>query len=233
MAALWPPREYCDLRSPRDHRCCIAMHRLLYNGISRKEGRRANTHHFPFFPPSPPFIPGGIPCLPCLLSGCQNAFLSSLIWKQESVCADVGGRRGGVAKCLSWLYMRGGGGRRGQICTWCVCSEPLIPQAEDERTDEQKKGHAPPLAAAAAAGGSDRDGRPTRLVCLPTRKAFVRRRWKKIRPPPPPFPPPFPLSPLLSDDKSLPSEKSTYVCTARAEGVVVWHLQRSSHDPTE
>ncbi len=144
-----------------------------------------------------------------------------------------------------------GGGGSPNVCLGSICEEeeeeeaksvrgvcaqsPLYPKPKTNETTNRKRGTlflSPPPPP--PQGRSDRDGRPTRLVCLPTKKAFGRRRWKKIRPPPPPpFPPPFPLSPLLSDDKSLPSEKSTYVCTARAEGVVVWHLQRSSHDPTE
>ncbi len=140
MAALWPPREYCDLRSPRDHRCCIAMHRLLYNGISRKEGRRANSHHFPFFPPSPPFIPGGIPCLPCLLSGCQNAFLSSLIWKQESVYADVGGGRGegGRQMFVLALYARRRKKKRPNLYVVCVLRAPYTPSRRRTKRRTEK-----------------------------------------------------------------------------------------------
>ena len=137
MAALWPPREYCDLRSPRDYRCCIAMHRLLYNGISRKEGRRANTHHFPFFPPSPPFIPGGIPCPPCLLSGCQNAFLSSLIWKQESVCADVGG--GSPNVCLGSICEEEEEEEAKSVRGVCAQS-PLYPKPKTNEPTNRKRG---------------------------------------------------------------------------------------------
>ncbi len=205
---------------------------MVYRG--RREGGRTHTI-FPFFL-LPPRLSLGEFLAPLAFSlAVRTPFcLHSYGSKRVYVPTWEGGRQMFVLA----LYARRRRKKRPNLYVVCVLRAPYTPSRRrtNRRTEKGARSSSRHRRRRRRRrrGGSDRDGRPTRLVCLPTKKAFVRRRWKKIRPPPPPpFPPPFPLSPLRSDDKSLPSEKSTYVCTARAEGVVVWHLQRSSHDPTE